>query len=168
MAAMKSGRKRPHLAVEKIGHVVLRVRSLDRSLAFYSRVLGLIEVARKDFGEGEMAFLSTGESHHDIALVETGVDTIEGGTGLHHVGLKIGDSLEDLVRARETLEAHGIVVHAVLDHRVSRGIYVTDPEGHLLELYVDAAESLWRENPSLVATSETLRLPRKARESTTR
>jgi catechol 2,3-dioxygenase len=141
---------------------MLRVRSLARSLTFYRDVLGLIEVARRDLGEGEMSFLSTGNSHHDIALVE--VETKAGPTGanggLHHIGLKIGDALEDLVRARQALESRGVSVHAVLDHKVSRGMYVTDPDGHLIELYVDAAESVWRADPSLVANSEPIRLPK--------
>jgi catechol-2,3-dioxygenase len=151
--------RRP-IEVERVGHIMLHVRSITRSLGFYRDVLGLVEVARKDLGQGEMSFLSTGSSHHDIALVETGKDRTDAGRGLHHVGLKIGDVLEDLVRARQALEAHGVTVHAVQDHKVSRGIYVSDPDGHLIELYVDAAEAVWRANPSLVATSEPLLLPK--------
>jgi catechol 2,3-dioxygenase-like lactoylglutathione lyase family enzyme len=55
--------------VSKIGHIVLRVEDLDPALAFYRGILGLKEIARRDFGEGPMVFLSTGNSHHDIALV---------------------------------------------------------------------------------------------------
>ncbi len=47
-------------SVSKIGHIVLKVEDLDSALAFYCGVLGLKEVARRDFGEGPMAFLSTG------------------------------------------------------------------------------------------------------------
>ena len=54
------------ISVSKVGHVVLRVRALDPSLAFYCDALGLREVARRDFGEGPMAFLSTGNAHHDF------------------------------------------------------------------------------------------------------
>lgn len=46
-------------AVSKVGHLVLRASDLRQSNAFYE-VLGLHEVARRDFGEGPMAFLSTG------------------------------------------------------------------------------------------------------------
>jgi catechol 2,3-dioxygenase len=52
----------------------------------------------------------------------------------------------------------GIVVHMSLDHRVSQGIYVCDPDGNLIELYVDADEMLWRHDPSLVANSGPLNL----------
>ena len=60
------------LTIRKVGHIVLRVRSHDASRAFYCGVLGLTEVAERDFGEGPMIFLSSGETHHDITLVEVG------------------------------------------------------------------------------------------------
>ena len=141
------------VSVSKVGHIVLRVRELDRSLAFYCGDLGLREVARRDFGEGMMVFLSSGNSHHDIALVETGVDGRRG-EALHHFAMKIGDSLGHLAAARSALEARGIPVHMTLDHRVSQGLYISDPDGNLIELYVDADEQIWRKDPSLVANSD--------------
>jgi catechol 2,3-dioxygenase-like lactoylglutathione lyase family enzyme len=60
------------ISIGKVGHVVLKVKSLDRALDFYCGVLGLKEVARRDFGNGPMAFLSAGTTHHDVALVEIG------------------------------------------------------------------------------------------------
>ena len=45
-----------------------------------------------------------------------------------------------------------------LDHQVSQGIYISDPDGNLIELYVDADETLWRHDPSLVANSDPLNL----------
>ena len=145
------------IAVSKVGHVVLRVRDLDAALAFYAGVLGLKEVARHDFGEGPMAFLSTGNSHHDIALVEAGTTTGSGEPGgLHHVALKVGESLDDLARVKRYLDERGVAIHMTLDHRVSQGVYVSDPDGNLLELYVDADPSIWRGDPSLVANSDPL------------
>jgi catechol 2,3-dioxygenase len=144
--------------MSKVGHVVLRVQELDRSLAFYCGVLGLHEVARGDFGEGVMAFLSTGESHHDIALVECGPSGVARGNNLHHFAVKIGDSVDELVLAKQTLESAGVPVHMALDHRVSQGVYVSDPDGNLIELYVDADPALWRDEPALVANSDPLDL----------
>jgi len=147
------------IKVTKVGHVVLRVRDLDAALAFYSGVLGLREVARGDFGEGPMVFLSTGNSHHDLALVEAGDSASgDGSTGLHHVAFKVGDALADLVAVKRHLDASGVATHMVLDHRVSQGVYVSDPDGNLLELYVDADPSVWLEDPSVVANSEPLTL----------
>lgn len=100
------------LRVHRVGHVVLRVRSIEASLPFYSGVLGLREVARRDFGEGPMVFLSTGQSHHDLALVEIG--TVPGPGPLHHLALKVGDSLADLAAAKRSVEDDGVSVHMML------------------------------------------------------
>jgi catechol 2,3-dioxygenase len=149
------------VSVSKVGHVVLRVRQLDDALRFYCGALGLHEVARRDFGEGPMAFLSTGSSHHDIALVEVGAGAAQPTSptvGLHHVALKIGDTLDELADAKAHLEGLGVAVHVVLDHHVSQGLYVSDPDGNLLELYVDADPDVWRNDPSQVANSDPLAL----------
>lgn len=143
--------------VSKVGHIVLRVEDLDAALTFYCGVLGLTEVARRDFGEGPMAFLSTGNSHHDMALVAATQPASAHGA-LHHFALKVGESLHDLRHARQALAASGIAVHMSLDHRVSQGIYICDPDGNLIELYVDADDALWRHDPSLVANSDSLEL----------
>lgn len=45
-----------------------------------------------------------------------------------------------------------------LDHRVRQGINVSDPDGNLIELYVDADPQLWRSDPTLVANSDPLAL----------
>jgi catechol 2,3-dioxygenase len=104
-----------------------------------------------------MAFLSTGNSHHDIALIAANPPN-SGPGSLHHFALKVGDSLQDLRKVKQALAAKGIVVHMSLDHRVSQGIYISDPDGNLIELYVDADETLWRHDPSLVANSDSLNL----------
>ena len=146
------------IAVSKVGHLVLRVRDLDRALGFYTSVLGLHEVARRDFGEDPMAFLSSGNSHHDVALVETGGAGMSSGSALHHFALKVGNSVADLAAVRAALDAEGIPVHMALDHRVSQGLYISDPDGNLIELYVDAPEQIRRSDPSLVANSDPLAL----------
>ena len=145
------------IRVERLGHLMLKVRSLERSLAFY-RGLGLREVARRDFGEGMTVFLSAGATHHDVALVEAEPAGRRGGTGLHHLAFKIGDTVEQLLLAKGALAAAGTPILMALDHRVSQGLYVPDPDGNLIELYVDASEALWRADPSLVANSDLLSL----------
>jgi catechol 2,3-dioxygenase len=147
--------------VKNIGHVVLKVRDLERAARFYRDVLGLKEVARGTFGRPMVFFSATGENHHDIALFDigpAGAPPDENGAGLYHVALKIGNSLDELRRAKAHLEANGITSLRVRDHRVSQSIYLSDPDGNRLELYVDADATIWHEDPSAVATSVPLEL----------
>jgi catechol-2,3-dioxygenase len=140
--------------VRNVGHVVLKVRNLERSARFYRDVLGLKEVARANFGR-PMAFLSTGENHHDIALLEVGPEAPlpqAGGVGLYHVALVIGTTLDELRAAKAHLEAHGYTRLRLTDHKVTQSIYLDDPDGNGVELYVNADPAIWREDPSRVAT----------------
>jgi catechol 2,3-dioxygenase len=141
------------ITIEKVGHVVLKVRSLERSVPFYRDVLGLKEVARL---RGRMVFFSaTGDNHHDLALLEVGDGAPASqreGVGLYHVALKIGDTLDQLRAAKAQLEAHGVGITGISDHRVSQSIYLEDPDGNGLELFVDADPAVWRRDPAAVAT----------------
>src|SRR3954468_1315954 len=74
VAALESGGSAMAIDVHGVGHVVLKVTDVERALGFYCGVLGLTEVARAEFGNGPMVFLSSGRHHHDIALVEVGAD----------------------------------------------------------------------------------------------
>jgi catechol 2,3-dioxygenase len=146
------------IQIRRVGHVVLKVRSLQRSVPFYRDVLGLREVARL---RGQMVFFSaTGENHHDLAIMEVGADAPaaeRAAVGLYHVALKVGDDLDQLRAAKAHLEAHGIKM-SVADHKVSQSIYLNDPDGNGLELYVDADPAVWQTNPAAVAHVEPLQL----------
>jgi catechol 2,3-dioxygenase len=140
--------------VRNVGHVVLKVRDIERSARFYRDVLGLKEVARANFGR-PMAFFSTGENHHDVAVMEVGPDAPlpqAGGVGLYHVALVIGTTLDELRAAKAHLEAHGYTKLRLTDHKVTQSIYLDDPDGNGVELYVNADASIWRDDPSRVAT----------------
>jgi catechol 2,3-dioxygenase len=147
------------MQIQRVGHVVLNVRNLERSAAFYRDVLGLREVGRY---RGCMAFFSaTGENHHDLAVLEIGADARqpdEHTVGLCHVALKIGDRLEELRAAKAHLEANGVAIRRIENHRVSRSIYFADPDGNELELYVDSDPRIWKEDPAAVASVEPFEL----------
>ena len=144
------------MKIEGVGHVVLKVRNLDRSAAFYSGVLGLKEVGRFP---GRMVFFSAGTNHHDLAVMAVGPDAPsppDEAVGLAHVALKIGDSLDLLREAKALLEAHAVPIQGTRDHVVSQSIYCEDPDGNTVELFVDGDPAIWAEDPSTVATTKPL------------
>ena len=95
--------------VTNVGHVVLKVKDLERSVRFYRDVLGLKEVARATFDRPMAFFSATGENHHDIGLFEVGPDAAppeKNHVGLYHVALRIGHSLEALRGAMKLISDH--------------------------------------------------------------
>jgi catechol 2,3-dioxygenase len=149
------------ISVKRVGHVVLKVRDLEKSAAFYRDVIGLQEVARGQFTARMVFFSATGENHHDLALAEVGADAPgapANAVGLYHIALKIGDTLDELRAARTHLESRGITKIRLVDHRVSQSIYLNDPDGHGIELYVDADPAIWHGDPASVAHAQPLSL----------
>lgn len=146
------------MRAQSLGHVVLKVRNLERSIHFYRDVLGLPEVARY---RGKMVFFSFGTDHHDLALLEMGENAPaahSGAVGLYHVALKVGDDLDTLRRWKARLEELRVPIVGMSDHRVSQSLYITDPDGITIELYVDADPAIWKADPGAVANVEPLRL----------
>jgi catechol 2,3-dioxygenase len=69
---------------------------------------------------------------------------------LYHIGIKVGDSLDELRAAQKDLERVGVTIDGMSDHTVSQSLYLHDPDGNEVELYVDADESVWKNNPAAV------------------
>ncbi len=137
----------PHL-----GHAVLKVRDLQHALAFYRDALGLREVAWR----GDMVFLSSGQSHHELALVQAAQDDQavppnRRQVGLHHLAFRVGERLDTLRAWRTRLQSCGVGILGQSDHRVSQSLYVRDPDGLLVEIFVDADPAIWRDDPAAVA-----------------
>ena len=128
------------MQLQALGHVVLKVRNLQRSEDFYSGTLGMRVISR--ISEPRMTFftLETTENHHDFALMELGsVAPAPAGdaTGLAHVAFKVGSSLEEFGLARSLLDESGTTVLYEAQRGFSRSVHVLDPDGNEIELYVD-------------------------------
>jgi catechol 2,3-dioxygenase len=140
------------MPVKYLGHAVLRVRDLERSLGFYRDVLGFKEVAR--LGD-RMVFLSTGEDHHDLALMEADDDSPgpdPEAIGTVHLAFKVGDSLQELREMKDRIERAGFQIVGISDHRVSKSVYVLDPDGLGVEVYIDEDPAIWKSDPTTIAT----------------
>jgi catechol 2,3-dioxygenase len=58
--------------------------------------------------------------------------------------------LDELRTAKQELERAGIPIDGMSDHTISQSLYLRDPDGNEVELYVDADESVWKNNPAAV------------------
>jgi catechol 2,3-dioxygenase len=145
--------------VKELGHIVLYVRDIDRSSRFYREVLGwrqiLPEPEQADQFPMAMFSAPSGRTHHELLLIEVGEDAAaqpEGKrVGLYHFGLKVGDSDDELREALARLREAGATVMGASDHTVTHSLYIADPDGNEIELYVDMPDVDWRSDPSLIA-----------------
>ena len=140
------------MEVKELGHIVLYVRDLERSRHFYRDVLGWNEVT--ELG-GFGAMFSSGRTHHELLLIEVGPDAtpIPAGrrVGMYHFGLKVGTTDDELRAAYETLQREGVPVLGSADHHVTHSLYIADPDGNEIELYIDVQPERWREDPTVIA-----------------
>lgn len=139
------------MKAQYLGHVVFYVKNLEQSLKFYRDVVGFQEVGQ--IFEGKAAALTSGRTHHELLLIEVGdVPGPPSGRrrGLYHIGIKVGESLDDLRAAKQDLGRAGITIEGMSDHTVSQSLYLQDPDGNEVELYVDAPEVDWKRDPKLV------------------
>jgi len=151
------------MEVKELGHLVLYVRDLERSRRFYGDVLGWREVKGDMPVSFPAAAFSSGRTHHELLLIEVGPDAtpIPGGrrVGLYHFGLKVGNSDDELRDALARLTEAGVKVAGASDHTVTHSLYVEDPDGNEIELYIDVQPELWRDDPgSVFAPIKPLRL----------
>lgn len=149
-------------AVKELGHMVLYVADIEVSTDFYSNVLGWPLVVPRRPGV-PIALFSGGNTHHELLLIEVGSNAApvpaSPRLGLYHFGLKVGDSDEELRAAQQRVLAAGAPILGATDHHVTHSLYIQDPDGNEIELYIDVPGVDWRTNPAaLLAPARALAL----------
>lgn len=143
------------VGVRELGHLVLYVRDIARSSAFYGDVLGWRRVSPAE-SKAPVAAFSGGRTHHELLLIEVGPSATpipEGRrVGLYHFGLKVGDTDDELRAMLAKVQAAGVRVVGASDHTVTHSLYILDPDGNEIELYVDVAGVDWRNDPMAMLT----------------
>jgi len=138
------------MEIKELGHLVLYVRNIDRSATFYGDVLGwkrLTSAHDGPLGRIPVALFSSGRTHHELLLIEVGEDAQPLPTGRHvglyHFGLKVGDSDDELRDAVKHIQESGVTVVGASDHTVTHSLYILDPDGNEIELYIDVPGVAW-------------------------
>lgn len=122
----------------RILHTMLRVGDLEKSLAFYTGVLGMKLLRRHEYPEGKftLAFVGYDDEQHGAVIELTynwGVDKYELGTGYGHIAIEV----EDAYKACEQVKQRGgkVVREAgPMKHGTSVLAFVEDPDGYKIEL----------------------------------
>lgn len=122
----------------RILHTMIRSGNLERSIAFYTEIMGMKLLRQKDYPKGEFtnAFLGYGDESEQAALELTynwGVESYDIGTGFGHIALEVDDVYEATAQIKE--KGGKIIRDAGPMNAGTRIIaFVEDPDGYQIEL----------------------------------
>lgn len=125
----------------RIAYVHLRVSDFGESLGFYRDLLGLKEVKRFD----ATVHLAAGDGMNPIVILtenRSAKPRSVPSAGLFHAALLLPDRKE-LARIFKRLYDHRWTFEGFADHGVSEALYLADPDGNGIELYVDRPRDQW-------------------------
>jgi catechol 2,3-dioxygenase len=127
-------------AIKGLSHVVLYVNDLDKMVAFYRDVLGLVKYRENP---GRMVFLTSDPNSEDHELALT-----KGREGdakiIAHIAWRVGTP-EDVKEYYERFKALGVPIHHCVSHAYQEmgntvSCYFLDPDGNRVEIYALVAE----------------------------
>ncbi|MCH7609047.1 MAG: VOC family protein [Chloroflexi bacterium] len=127
-----------------LAHLVIRVRDIDRSIAFYRDVLGLELLSNYKW----MAFFNSpgaGERSHELGIMQLGAEAPgpeSGRVGLYHFAWQLA-TLKELEDFHRHAVAHRTNIVGYGDHGHSFGIYLTDPDGNEIEVFYELPRDQW-------------------------
>lgn len=127
-------------------HTMLRVGDMDRSIDFYTRVLGMTLLRRTDYPDGKftLAFVGYGNEKNSSVIELTynwGVNRYEIGTGFGHIAIEV----ESAIKACDDIRNNGGIVTreaGPMNHGTTVIAFVTDPDGYKIELIQGSTLSL--------------------------
>jgi catechol 2,3-dioxygenase len=121
-----------------MGAVHLTVSDLGRSIGYYERVIGLQVHER---GDG-CATLGVGEEDLLVLVERPGARPVRGYCGLYHFALLL-PRRKDLASWLAHAARDRVPLAGMADHFVSEAIYLSDPDGHGIEIYWDRPRKVW-------------------------
>lgn len=133
--------------IRRVGHLVLRVKDVERSTRFFQEILGFPVVAQNERG---MVFFSTDvqDNHHMLALMpakEGAPMPTPDHVGMQHVSFELG-SFAELQDAWKLLKEKAVPIDHTVYHGITKSVYLFDPDGNRLELYVNVPAEEYRKS----------------------
>ena len=121
----------------RILHTMLRTGDLDRSIRFYTEILGMKLLRRKDYPEGKftLAFIGYGDERDNTVIELTynwGVDKYEIGSGYGHIAIEV----DDVYKAADAIAARGGKIlrpAGPMNAGTTIIAFVEDPDGYKIE-----------------------------------
>jgi catechol 2,3-dioxygenase len=133
------------IKIKRTGHLVLRVKDLERSKKFFTEVLGLPLVG--DNGRGMLFFSPDVEANHHLLAIR---QADEGArmpdpkqVGMEHVAYELG-SFAELQEAYRIFKENNVKFQHVVFHGITKSIYFYDPDGNMLEVYCNVPPEEYR------------------------
>jgi catechol 2,3-dioxygenase len=122
----------------RVGAVHLTVSDLERSVGYYEKVIGLTVRERG----GDQAMLGVGGEDLLVLFEQRGARPARGYCGLYHFALLLPHRV-DLARWLAHAARDQVSLAGLADHYVSEAIYLSDPDGHGIEIYWDRPREVW-------------------------
>jgi catechol 2,3-dioxygenase-like lactoylglutathione lyase family enzyme len=137
--SMQPAQRPSPVRIKRLGHVVLQVRNLERSIRFYTEVLNF---RVSDNASAGGVFLTAIGDHHTIGLFPSDGDDAEipakGAVRLHHFAFQV-ESMDELFAVRAYLRERGVPI--LFEGRRAMGGHTSvefpDPDGYHVELFCD-------------------------------
>ncbi len=128
----------------RILHAMIRVGDLERSIHFYTEVLGMKLLRRHDYPDGKftLAFVGYGEERDNTVIELTynwGVERYDLGNAFGHIAIEVDDVYQAVERIRQ---AGGNIVREAgpMQHGTTVIAFVEDPDGYKVELLSASAD----------------------------
>ena len=138
----------------RLGAVSLVIADLERSVPFYEQVIGLQLIDRAD---GHATLGIDGEALVEL-VEEPGAMGVDRSTGLFHLALLLPTRVDLAAWVQHAIDDR-IPVEGASDHIVSEAIYLSDPDGHGIEIYADRGREVWEGKVQELMTTLALDLP---------